>query len=674
MRKGDADLQNEHKNDLGVKKSRSFAIHTLNKLFWLIYSFFARCRLIRSVTSNDKLYNEGVIVDMLKPKMSAAKGATVSNAGVLLEKGKSLNVLSKLSNGLTSLAVNIYGTFFLTYSLISLFMYYVRIMLNDQVNNGISVILTSGVVLVCSIPMVITPKSVVNVVSGSRIGRKLVLTFLAFPEEKLKSKAAVGGIEYVISAIVLATLMGALTFFFHPAYALVLIGVLIFICLISANPETCVLATIATVPFLQYSKHADDILGLLIVLGLISYFDKILRKKRTRHPALEGVLVLLLCCFILVAGIFSFSGMDTIVQSINTALIIAGGFFLTYDVIRGKERINTAVKILLSSFAIITLSGIWNMFYNAVVERNIYSLRDEVAPIFENNVIYIADSATVFSSLSVLLVPLLFANVSRRKNFKGRMFAVVLAFAAVVATYIYGTYEAVVAVSVECLIFLLLYSHKTLTAIFIASMPISAGVIMYPYLMNKFKLPGLLDGLRSILPLNDPGSAYRAENIKCVLLMIKNGAWSGIGVGDKVFEVYYHTYSDAAFGEMIGAGNEWMRLICWSGIGGLVTFAILLVLVCLKAMGHVFTSEKSIARSNMLALMCGIVGSVFLGSVSCIWTDVRMMYMFFVCCALLVGYVHDYRKDEKRRNLLFSDCGDAKAKDIEFKNHGVIDR
>lgn len=672
MRKEDVSLQHEHKNEIRVKKSRSFIIHNLNKIFLQIYSFFAKCCLVRSVTSNDKLYDEGVILGIMKPKTSASKRSDVSNASVLLEGSKSLNWISRISVWLSSLAVNVYGTFLFTYSLTSLFVYYIKIMLNNQISDGISVIITSAVILVCSIPMVITPKSVITVISGSRIGRRIVLTFLAIPEEKLRLHQTVRGGEYILPTIILAFLLGILTFFVHPAYALVLIGVLIAICLISANPETCVLATIATVPFLQYSNHAGEILGLLILMGLVSYFDKVLRKKRTRHPSLEGILILLLCCFILVAGILSFSGIETVVQSINAAFVIAGGFFLTYNLIRGKERINTAVKILFSSFAIITLSGIWNMFYNAVVERNIYSFRDEVAPIFENNVIYIADSATVFSALAVLLLPLMFANVTMKKKFKSKMFALVLAFAALVATYIYGTYEAVIAVSVECLIFLLVYSHKTLTAILIALIPISTCIIIYPYLMSKFGLPGLLDGVRSLLPLNDPGSAYGVENAACVIRMIKDGNWSGIGVGDEAFKMYYHMYSNAPYGEMIGTGNEWMRLVCWSGIGGIVTFAVLFVLICLKAVGRVTISEISTSRSNMLALICGIIGSILLGAVSCIWTDIRMMYLFFVCCALLVGYVQDYRNDEKRTSLSFNDYDDAK--DIEFKNHGIVNR
>ena len=665
-------MQREQKNNVGIRKSRSFVVHSLNKMFLLIYSFFAKCSLIKNVTSNDNLYNEGVVVSMLKPKTSAGKRSTVCGASVLLEKSKSLNVINKISAWLASLAVNVYGTFLFTYSLISLFVYYIKIVINDQISNGTSVILTSAVILVCSIPMVITPKSVVNVVSGSSIGRKIALKFFAIPEEKLRPRKAIGGSEYVFSAIVLAILFGALTFLVHPAYAIVLLGVLVAICLISANPETCVLATIATVPFLQYVQPADEILGLLILMGSISYLDKMLRKKRTRYPSLEGILVILLCGFVLVAGVLSLGGNETAAQSVNTALVISGGFFLTYNLVRGKERIDTAVRILFTSFVIITLSGIWNMFYNAVVERNIYSLQDEVAPIFENNVIYIADNATVFSALAVLLLPMMFANITRQKSFKSRMLAIILAFAAVVATYVYGTYEAVVAVSVECLIFLLMYSHKTLTAMLIALIPISACIIVYPYLMSRFGLPGLLDMIRSLLPLNDPGSAYGVENAECVLDIIKNGNWSGIGVGDKVLEIYYHAYSGNAYGEMIGTGSEWMRLICWGGIGGISTFVGLFVLICLKAVGRVTIADKSMSRSNMLALLCGVIGSILLGTVSCIWTDVRMMYLFFVCCALLAGYINDYRNDEKRVSLSYNNCDDAK--DIEIKNQGVADR
>ncbi len=658
-------MQNEYKNDVGTKKSQSFIVNGLNRVFLFIYSFFARCGLIRHVSSNDKLYDDDVIARALKPKATATKKKSLKTEG-LLESSKSLNAIGKLGTALARMSVNIYGVFFFVYSLISIFMFYVKTSLNGQYNDGTSVVLTATVILVCSIPMVFTSKSALSAVAGSNIARRIVLTVFAVPEEKLRSKKTYGGSEYVFTAVVLAILLGIFTYFMHPAYIPALIGILLSICIISVNPEACVLVTIAVTPFLQYTVYAENILGLLISAGLISYFDKLIRKKRTRYVSLEGLFVALFCGFILVAGIFSIGGIDTFLRSLNIALIVSGGFFLTYNLIRGENKINTAIKILLVSFSAICLSGIWNMFYNAFVAQNIYSLHDEVAPIFENNVIYIADNASVFSVMSVLLMPLLFANVAKRKSFKGKALAMVLAFVAIATAYIYGSYEAVVAISVECLIFLLLYSHKTLTAIFIAMIPVSICILIYPYFMKQFGLPSLLDVLRSVLPLNAPESAYRAENIECVWNIIKDGNWSGIGVGDSVLNIYYHTYSDSVSGGLIGTGNVWMQVLCWSGIGGSVSLTVGLILICLKSTGHIMRSEKSTSRADMLALFCGIIGSLLLGSISCLWNDIRMLYLFWVCCALLAVYSHEHRRKDRQRSLSLNDYGDSK--DFEFRN------
>ncbi len=658
-------MQNEHKNNLEKRKSQSFVINGLNSVFLLIYSFFARCGLIRQVSSNDKLYDDDVIVGALKPKATASKKRSFK-ADSLLEGSKSLNVIGKLGAGLAHMSVNVYGVFFFVYSLISIFMFYVKSSLNGQSVDGASTILTATVILICSIPMVFTSKSALSAVSGSNIARRIVLTVFAVPEEKLRSKKTYGGSEYVFTAVVLAILLGIFTYFLHPAYVPALVGILLAICIVFANPEACVLVTIAVTPFLQYTKNAENILVLLIAAGLISYFDKLVRKKRTRYASIEGIFIVLICGFILVSGIFSVGGADTFMRSVNTALTVAGGFFLTYNLIRGENKLNTAIKILLVSFSAICLSGIWNMFYNAFVAQNIYSLHEEVAPIFENNVIYIADSASVFSVMSVLLMPLLFANVAKRKSFKGKALALVLAFIAIVAAYIYGSYEAVIAISVECLIFLVLYSHKTLTAIFVALIPISICILIYPYFMTRFGLPSFPDVLRSVLPLNAPESEYRAENIECVWNIIRDGNWSGIGVGDSVLNVYYRAYSDSVSVGLIGTGNVWMQVLCWSGIGGLASLTVGLILICLKSLGHIIRSEKSAHRADMLALFCGVIGSLLLGSVSCLWNDIRMLYLFFVCSALLAVYSHEYRRKERQRCLSMNDYGDSK--DFEFRN------
>ena len=104
-------MQNEHKKDARTKRSESFTLYGLNKMFLCIYSFFARCRLVKNTTSSDKYYDDDVLADMFKFGKNASKRTSLTSAGLLLEKGRSLNALGAIRAGLASLAANIYGIF-----------------------------------------------------------------------------------------------------------------------------------------------------------------------------------------------------------------------------------------------------------------------------------------------------------------------------------------------------------------------------------------------------------------------------------------------------------------------------------------------------------------------------------------------------------------------------------
>ena len=474
------------------------------------------------------------------------------------------------------------------------------------------------------------------------------------------------GSEYMFMSAIIGILLGIMTYFLHPAYLPVAFGILVLISLIASNSETGVIVTIAATPFLQYSDYANEILLALVVVSALSYISKVIRRHRIVSLSSESIYVLLFCFFLIASGIHSNGGSEAIKETISAIVLIMGGFFLTYNLIKGKSRLEVCTKILLVSYAVICLFGIWNVFYNAIVEHNIYSIREEVSPIFENNVIFIADDFSVFSALSVLLTPLLVGKIARAKSFKGRAFAIVLTTMSIITTCIYGTFEALVAIVLEIIVFSLLYSHKSLTAILLISVPLIVLVVLYPYIERLLNLPDIWHAIRGILPLNDQSAAYRGSLFKSVLTLIADGNWSGIGVGETAFKSTFQHYSNSVTAGLSSPGSLWLQVVCWGGAGGLVCFVLSVITVAWKGLGYSVNLKKSSVRDNLIALVSGFIALLFFGGVSSIWIDNRVMYLFWVYAGLIAAYVRELRDEDNRRDSVLHDS--FSMKDIEIRN------
>jgi hypothetical protein len=110
-----------------------------------------------------------------------------------------------------------------------------------------------------------------------------------------------------------------------------------------------------------------------------------------------------------------------------------------------EKHLLSCVRGLSLALILLSLAGLWNLFYNGISDGVLYSFRETVSPIFKNNIIYLADGPAVFGTFAVLVTPLLFSYAAGKRSVKGIVVAATLLVTVLAATFIYGTYETVFA-------------------------------------------------------------------------------------------------------------------------------------------------------------------------------------------------------------------------------------
>lgn len=609
-----------------------------------IYSIFANGRA-GSFFSSDKAEKDSFIMGLVHRVSYLLKRNTVTEAlDHVLKKSFFLNFFNAFRGFLSELSLGVYGMFAIIYGTASIVVYFISTLVHGSYAGGQTALIVGIITVICSFPMLVSTKSLSEAISCSRILRRIALSFFAFPEEKLKSSRRRGGVVYMFFALGLGLAFGAATYFLHPAYIFVVAACITVVCIISANPESGVALTVAAAPFLQYTKYAELILVLMVIITLLSYVSKVLRHRRVFMLSAEGIMVLIFCGFIITASLFSPAGEGIVFDSVISAIIIAGGYFTAYSLVRGKKNLSSCVRIIGVAFTILAVIGVANVFYDSVFDGVIYSIRDYVQPTLDGNNLYIADSSSVFSILAVLSIPPIFAAMTKKSSVR-KTAALLSVFAILVgACFIYGSYETLVAIAIEFCLFWLLYSHKTLNAIVILLLPIGIFLAAAPFIFKNVDLAAVIDAISDRMPIVSTSASYLEGVVESAMELIKDNPL-GIGAGDEGFAKAILPYVNAVSSGADSPVSFYVQLLCWSGIGGAIVFGLIVLLLIKNTLGSLAVNRDREMRADTLALFVSVLVALLFGMVNSIWSDVRMLYLFWTTVGLLAGHVREERDE-----------------------------
>ncbi len=647
------------------KRRKSLLWGLADRLTAMIYSFFVNGRAGAMLSSNDTMCKRSFLATAFAKKKNKAN-SFLRYPEALMERSVSSRTLVFVRTFLASLKLNVYGMFFAFYGLISGIVHIIPAFINGFSSFDEYTVIASGIFVLCSTPLLFSSQSAVEALSNSRFIGGFILNVLCVPKESLKVRKQYGGTVCMFVSSILAMVLGGLSIFTHPLFIPIVVSCLMAVFLVFAFPETGIIITLAALPFMQYLPGPHIVLFIMILITSVSYFCKVFQRKRSFSLSPEITMVMLFCGFIIAGGMFSYGGGKTLADSIAAAVYILGGFLLTYNLASTEKMLSACMKTVTTSFLILCLVGIWESVYNGISTRIIDSFSPTISTITEENILYILDNGVVFGMFAVLVFPMLFAYIIKRKSVQGAAAITVLGVILVAAAWMCSHYEIMAALVIECVIFWFIFSHKTMTAVIFAIIPIGIIAMLYPYAVTYLGWPNISYILMEYMPAGIPNAELHTSVSADVIKMLSDGNLFGMGAGEHAFISVFPSYASTA---SLGAEQPmslWLQILCWSGIFGAAAFAVFLVFLMKRSLGFFISAEKKEQRSKALALYCGIVAALLLGCVYGIWVDVRVLYLFWVCTGLLMGYVRVGDADMETRRYEFKTSSDATDVEVVF--------
>lgn len=654
--------------DKRIKRKRrpSLLWSAIDRLTAIIYSFFTNGRIGDMLSSGNTLCNRSYLASTFNNGKRRASKILLKYSDPVMENGFVSRVIIFMRQFLASLRLNVYGVFFVFFGLASTIVTLVPALIGGMSGLNEIELITSAIITVCAIPLLFSSQTAAEAIFSSRTMSRLVLHFLCIPEEKMKTKKQYGGTIHVFIATVVAMVLGVLTYYFNPiivpfAFLCICVTFLIF-----SSPESGVIITLALIPFLQYFSKSEFVLLVMVAVTAVSYLCKVLQRRRHLYLSPEISMVLLFCGFTIMGSIFSHGGVQTFVDSVVTIVLILGGFLLTYNLVNSKKLLSAAFKTLTVSFIVLCIMAVWESVYYGISNRIIDRVSPNISRLAGEKVLFLADNGIIFGMFAILIFPMLFSYMIKRKSVKGIAMIASLCVLAIIAAWMRCYYEIMIALMLECVIYWFMYSHKTMTAVIFAMIPIGIVMMLYPYAVKYLYWPNISEILMEYMPASITNSEMHPSVIRDTFAMVMDGNFVGIGAGNHAFMSLFPAYASVG---SVGAENSmslWLDILCWSGVFGFASFFIFVVLLVKRSCGYLIDRGSGETRGRALALFSGLMSAMLFGCVYSIWMDERVLFLFWACTGLLMSYIRLGRDSEEVRKTQFKDTDDAKDVEVVF--------
>ena len=537
----------------------------------------------------------------------------------------------------SSAPLNYYGNFLAFFGVYTCVVYFVRSLVSgiSSVSNDYLIIGVSAIII--SLPLLFSRISMASALQKSIIGRLLIDGAFGISEETLKKHSqARKGRGNVMLFLGLAA--GILTFFIHPLVIILALLIFTLVCFIAVRAEIGVLLTIFLLPFCSFLSNPTVALCSLVLLTAFFYVIKLIRGKRVFKLELVDGAVLLFTLLIYFASVFSAGGEG----SRNAALVSCAlmlGYFLLVNLMRTEKWIKRCVFALVSSGSIVAIIGILEYFFgkssNQWLDVSLFTnIRVRVVSLFDN--------PNVLSTYLVLIFPfaLNFFILAKKRNEK--FLSVIVCAAFVLATIFTWSRGAWIAMALTFLIFFTVYSRKTLRIFGVAIL----GAPILPMVLPD----NLLDRAISILNFSDSSISYRIYTWLGSLRVAGDHFLGGIGFGPEAFARIYPAYAFAGMESAEHSHSLPLQILIGLGIGGLLTFAVLIFLYLQKTLEYVKKPENNTSKFYVSAAVASVIGALVMGMFDYIWYNYRVFYVFWIVIAIGCAFVRAGNYESERKS------------------------
>ena len=592
-----------------------------------------------------------------KEKTTAKKSRTFrSRVAEKIENSVLTSLFYRLLAFFIECRLKVYGSFLFAFSAVSgVYTLVAGLMTPRGVipASSYTALIFCGAVLIASIPLISSRKTLFQAVKGSKILMKLLPVFgfepdkMAYDNERGRS----------LAGLAVGLLAGALTVKISPVLLIGLLLAAIYAVMVICRPEFGVLCLFFVTPILPTMPVAA-----LLILVVFSYFLKLIRGKRQGLFETVDFFVLLFAGLTLFGGIVSLS-YESLAPSLMRLCLIFG-FFVVATVKQSRDWLKKYAISAIASATFVSLYGILMYFIGSKVGGA--WLDTSMFTDISGRAISTLENPNMLGEYLIMIIPIALSGLISGELFKRSQiffFTLVMGFC-LILTWSRGAWLGLIFAAV---ILLFIWHKRAMWLVF-------GGLIAFP--LATFIMPAsILNRFMSIGNTADSSTLYRVNIWRGAIRMIRDNILTGIGIGEGAWGKVYPDYTLPGIEQAPHSHNLFMQITVEMGIFALIVF--LCVLFFSYQSG--FTLFSKISRSDNVdpsgllaptpaetadgvkakvkradpALMlriavagplCGIFGVLVQGTTDYSWYNYRVYLMFWLVLALAVAYTKNGRE------------------------------
>lgn len=605
-----------------AKRFRRFA----NWLYsLLINGFFGK--IFTAYSAEEQLFFDSRFARLLGGGKRGRRVATDVRAHIAraFENSRILTALSNLVASLIHRKLKTYGAFLLSLGAYGIVSYIIRVYVLVRGGEDLSVVVTCFVFLLLAFPMMASRDTFAAAAQKSQIMSALLFEWLGIPRDSFAAERTFPKRYSFVTA--LGMILGALTYFVHPIYYVLIAFLLLAVALIFSYPEIGVLGLIALVPLSALFSHPSVVLlGAVIVTG-IGYFIKLLRGKRVAKLNLMDFAVFVFAVILLIGGIFSAGGMMSF-ASASLYFVLLMGYFLTVNLIRTKEWVRRCVATLLLFATLSAVLGVVQIFTGGM---DASWLDTEMFSNISVRITATFDNPNVYATYLLLVLPFVFAVFLRKEPQARRVpltACLILLVVCLAETWSRGAWLGAL---VALVLFFLIYSRRSLPYLLFGGALLPISTLLLP--------DSMISRFVSIGSASDTSSMYRISAWRGVVKMLGENWLGGIGVGEAAFSAVYPVFSYAGIEGIRHTHNLYLQLLSEMGIAGLAVFVIVMILFVQNCFEFIYKMRNQGEATVVIAGLVAVIASLIMGLTDHIWYSYRVFLMFWLVIGLVNAYI-----------------------------------
>lgn len=634
----------------GNSKDRSAIISTLNSMFGSLYESISKSMVgtfLSSHSSLDDKYSSSLTSKLLGDDVKGSK-----RVDARFEESSAVAVFRRLKKSILRSDM-MSAVLFLV---LSVFFVFIANVIKDTVSNSLVLVKTFAdllVIILFAVPSLLAGfanryRSLGELISESKLLQIFFNDILGVGDEYYYEYKR-SPISRASEAVLLALIIGVISYFVSPVYILVAVLLVLFALLVASIPEAGVMAVVFFLPFSGMLAQAEAVMISFALITEISVLVKISRGKRRLHIGAVDAFVLLFAVFMLFGGISVAGGIEAFLTSLKYVVIILF-YFPIKCVMCDVDRIYSCFALMVSSGLIVSVLSLFSGIVGAISGDAYISL---FGMPYDGRLKFPFETSTELGVFLAVTAVMCFGVFGQSETRSTHFRRAALCISAIICVGTVLTYSATATVSliIGLLIFLLLRSHKTLTVIMIAAAPtVLLLVTVFPMLGSASGSSYYEVEARAAL-----ASLYRGSTWESVFALIRDNWFAGVGTAS--FDKYYPQYAVSGTEGSANCGSLYLDIFARLGIFGFVIFVILIFTNIRAGFEFVRCSDNKALTVGAKCTLSAVLMLCISAFACSIWHDVRLMLVFWIVLSLMgsildVGY---RRAEEEKSQLLFDE-------------------